>query len=189
MESNPTFGHGGCCLGISYPQIYDMQVCATFEAACQVGKASIDIKASKDMTRLVGKVNKVGMLRKNAIAMIPLVGKVDELKILNNNAIPVVDAGMQKGQCMMPWMVGTMIEVPRAAILANQVTTQAEIFFFRTNDLTQMGSGSSSDDAGKLVTTPEGFREKMSSLRFFQRRCFGFAAMNMETRVGHPSLD
>ena len=134
------------------PKIYDMPVRAIFEAAGQVKKAGIPIKAPEDM--------------------IPLVGQVDKLKILKNTAIAVLNAGMQKGQCMMPWMIGTMIEVPPAAISANQIATGTQFIPFVTNDLSQMGCGSSSDYAGKFVTTPEGFMEKMSSLRFSQSRCW-----------------
>ena len=119
VESNAMFGQGGCCLGISYPQTYDMPVLAICEAACQMNKAGFPIKAPEDM--------------------IPLVGQVDDLKMLKNNAIAFVIAGMKRGQCMMPSMIRTMIEVPRAAILANQTATQAEFFSPRTNVFTPNG--------------------------------------------------
>lgn len=130
-ESNPMLGHRGCRLGITYPEIYDMQVRAIFEAACQVKKAGIPIKAPE--------------------VMIPLVGKVDELRILKQNAINVLEDVMKEQKCVIPYMIGTMIEVPRAAVTADKIAEEAEFFSFGTNDLTQMGCGFSRDDAGKFL--------------------------------------
>lgn len=131
VESNPMLGHRGCRLGITYPEIYDMQVRAIMEAACQVKKAGIPIKAPE--------------------VMIPLVGKVDELRILKENAIAMIETVMKEQKCVIPYMIGTMIEVPRAAVTADKIAEEAEFFSFGTNDLTQMGCGFSRDDAGKFL--------------------------------------
>jgi pyruvate,orthophosphate dikinase len=130
-ESNPMLGHRGCRLGITYPEIYNMQVRAVFEAACQVKKAGIPIQAPE--------------------IMIPLVGKVDELKILKDYAIAEAEAVMKEQSCTLKYMIGTMIEVPRAAVTADTIAKEAEFFSFGTNDLTQMGCGFSRDDAGKFL--------------------------------------
>lgn len=130
-ECNPMLGHRGCRLGITYPEIYNMQVRAVFEAACQVTKAGIPIHPPE--------------------IMIPLVGKVEELRILKGYAIAVADTVMKEMKCPLQYLIGTMIEVPRAAVTADTIATEAEFFSFGTNDLTQMGCGFSRDDAGKFL--------------------------------------
>eukprot|EP00668_Euglena_longa_P011161 GGOE01013543.1.p1 GENE.GGOE01013543.1~~GGOE01013543.1.p1 ORF type:complete len:965 (-),score=280.04 GGOE01013543.1:350-2917(-) len=131
VEANPMLGHRGCRLGITYPEIYNMQVRAIFQAACQIKKAGIPIAAPE--------------------VMIPLVGKVEELTILKQNAIEVADKVMKEQGITLKYMIGTMIEVPRAAVTADVIAKEAEFFSFGTNDLTQMGCGFSRDDAGKFL--------------------------------------
>ena len=132
-EFNPMLGHRGCRLGIIYPEISEMQVRAIMEAACNVHKSGTPVKPE---------------------IMIPLVGHVKELALQRALAVKVADEvlaanGLTKND--IPYMVGTMIEVPRAAVTADEIATEAEFFSFGTNDLTQMGCGFSRDDAGKFL--------------------------------------
>jgi pyruvate, orthophosphate dikinase len=132
-EFNPMLGHRGCRLGITFPEISEMQVRAIMEAACNVHKAGTPVKPE---------------------IMIPLVGHVKELALQREIAVRVADEvlaanGLSKKE--IPYLVGTMIEVPRAAVTADEIATEAEFFSFGTNDLTQMGCGFSRDDAGKFL--------------------------------------
>ncbi len=132
-EFNPMLGHRGCRLGIIYPEISEMQVRAIMEAACNVHKSGIKVHPE---------------------IMIPLVGNVKELALQRALAVEVADEvlaanGLTKAE--IPYMVGTMIEVPRAAVTADEIATEAEFFSFGTNDLTQMGCGFSRDDAGRFL--------------------------------------
>ena len=132
-EFNPMLGHRGCRLGIIYPEISEMQVRAIMEAACNVHKGGVTVHPE---------------------IMIPLVGNVKELALQRALAVEVADEvlaanGLTKAE--IPYMVGTMIEVPRAAVTADEIATEAEFFSFGTNDLTQMGCGFSRDDAGKFL--------------------------------------
>ncbi len=129
-EFNPMLGHRGCRLGITYPEIYDMQVEAIITAAVEVAKAG-----------------------KNVIPeiMIPLVGMVPELKVLKDNAIRIADEIIAKAKVKLDYKVGTMIEIPRAALIADKIAEHAEFFSFGTNDLTQMTLGFSRDDAGVFL--------------------------------------
>jgi len=132
-EFNPMLGHRGCRLGIIYPEISEMQVRAVMEAACNVHKSGTPVKPE---------------------IMIPLVGNVKELALQRELAVKVAEEvltanGLTKAE--IPYMVGTMIEVPRAAVTADEIATEAEFFSFGTNDLTQMGCGFSRDDAGKFL--------------------------------------
>jgi len=120
-EFNPMLGHRGCRLGISYPEITEMQARAIFEAAVETG-------AKPEV-------------------MIPLVGHVKEFT--NQKAIIVKVADEIMGD--KPYQIGTMIEVPRGALTADQIAKEAEFFSFGTNDLTQMGCGFSRDDAGSFL--------------------------------------
>ena len=129
-EFNPMLGHRGCRLGITYPEITEMQARAIFEAACDVAKAG-------------GKVIPE--------IMIPLVGHVNELRDQAAVVRRVAEEVMEKRQQRVEYLVGTMIEVPRAAVTAGQVAQEAEFFSFGTNDLTQMTFGFSRDDAGKFL--------------------------------------
>ncbi|MBI4620694.1 MAG: pyruvate, phosphate dikinase [Desulfobacterales bacterium] len=140
-ETNPMLGHRGCRLGIVYPEITEMQARAIFEAACQVAKEGIKVVPE---------------------VMVPLVGHVKELmmqkEVVDRVAKEVIGAyGIELG-----YLVGTMIELPRAAITADEIAQVAEFFSFGTNDLTQMTFGLSRDDAGKFLPdyVREGILEK-----------------------------
>jgi len=131
-ESNPMLGHRGCRLTITYPEILDMQVTAIIEAAINVAKKGVKVLPE---------------------IMIPLVIDKKEFKILKVQAKAVADklieaAGAKKN---VQYMVGTMIEIPRAALLANEIAEEAEFFSCGTNDLTQMTLGLSRDDAGRFL--------------------------------------
>jgi pyruvate,orthophosphate dikinase len=129
-EVNPMLGHRGCRLGITYPEITEMQVQAIMEAACELKKQKVDVKPE---------------------IMVPLVGKIDELK--NQKAIiqKIAEETMKKYNVKVDYMIGTMIEVPRAALTADEIATEAEFFSFGTNDLTQMTLGFSRDDIVKFL--------------------------------------
>ncbi len=130
-EFNPMLGHRGCRLGITYPEITRMQARAIFEAAVQVARKGTPVKPE---------------------VMIPLVGHVEELK--RQSAIVREVAAEVLGKApgvKVEYLVGTMIEVPRGAVTADEIAKEAEFFSFGTNDLTQMGFGLSRDDAGKFL--------------------------------------
>jgi pyruvate,orthophosphate dikinase len=129
-ELNPMLGHRGCRLGVTFPEIYDMQVQAIFEAACELAKEGMKVVPE---------------------VMIPLVGTVKELSILKTNAIRVAEEVMQRYGVRLEYSIGTMIEVPRAALVADGIAKEAAFFSFGTNDLTQMTFGYSRDDAGKFL--------------------------------------
>ncbi|CRF34186.1 Pyruvate, phosphate dikinase [Brachyspira suanatina] len=129
-EFNPMLGHRGCRLGITYPEIYDMQARAIIEAAVKVKKNGVDVHPE---------------------IMIPLVGTLKELKMIKERIIKIADEVFEKEGSKVDYKVGTMIEVPRAALVADKIATEAEFFSFGTNDLTQMGGGFSRDDAGKFL--------------------------------------
>ncbi len=135
-EFNPMLGHRGCRLGVTYPEITEMQARAIIEAACNLKLRGLDPRPE---------------------IMVPLVGTIKELKqqaeIIRRVAAQVFE---EKG-CKVDYMVGTMIEIPRAAITADQIAEVAEFFSFGTNDLTQMTFGYSRDDAGKFL--PEYIRK------------------------------
>lgn len=130
-EFNPMLGHRGCRLGVTYPEIYDMQVQAIMEAACELVK--------NDGFDIVPEI------------MVPLVGHVKELAILRANAIRVADDVIARYGVEVEYLIGTMIELPRAALTANEIATEAEFFSFGTNDLTQTCFGLSRDDSGKFL--------------------------------------
>jgi pyruvate, orthophosphate dikinase len=130
QEFNPMLGHRGCRLGITYPEVYDMQVEAIMAAACEVAKAG---------TKVIPEI------------MIPLVGTKQELAVLRENAIAVAEKVLEKKKQKVEYHVGTMIEIPRAALTADEVAEEADFFSFGTNDLTQMTFGYSRDDVGTFV--------------------------------------
>jgi pyruvate,orthophosphate dikinase len=130
-ETNPMLGHRGCRLSITYPEIYEMQVEA-------IAKAAINVKAQ------------TGLNIKPEI-MIPLVGHENEIKYNRELVIRTIDKVLAETGASLEYMVGTMIEVPRAAVTADEIAEYAEFFSFGTNDLTQMGFGFSRDDAGKFI--------------------------------------
>jgi pyruvate,orthophosphate dikinase len=129
-EFNPMLGHRGCRLGISYPEIIRMQARAIIEAAINVKKKKIKVAPE---------------------IMIPLVGEMGELEICKKEIIETVQQVFKEKKTKIPYMIGTMIEVPRAALIADRIAEQAEFFSFGTNDLTQMTCGFSRDDAGKFL--------------------------------------
>ncbi|MBN2511174.1 MAG: pyruvate, phosphate dikinase [Spirochaetales bacterium] len=129
-ESNPMLGHRGCRLGITYPEIYDMQVEAIITAACEVAKTGKKVFPE---------------------IMIPLVGTQEELEILRKNAEAVASGIIAKKGSKVAYTIGTMIEIPRAAITADEIAAHADFFSFGTNDLTQMTFGYSRDDVGSFV--------------------------------------
>ncbi|NQT95123.1 MAG: pyruvate, phosphate dikinase [Candidatus Omnitrophica bacterium] len=129
-ELNPMLGHRGCRLGITYPEIYRMQVRAIMEAACEL---------SKKGQRIIPEI------------MIPLVGHINELKFTKRHALEVCEQVLKKHKVKLKYLIGTMIEIPRAAITADEIAVEADFFSFGTNDLTQMGFGFSRDDVGKFL--------------------------------------
>mgnify|MGYP005769822513 FL=1 len=130
-ESNPMMGLRGCRLGLTFPEINEMQVRAIFYAACDLKKEGLDVKPE---------------------VMIPLVGHVNELKEAKAVAERVAKEVMAEKGVSVDYMIGTMIEIPRAALTADQIAEYAEFFSFGTNDLTQMTFGYSRDDAeGKFL--------------------------------------
>jgi pyruvate,orthophosphate dikinase len=129
-ESNPMLGHRGCRLCITYPEILDMQVTAIIEAAISQSKQGIKVQPE---------------------IMIPLVIDRKELKILELRVREVANALLKQANSKIEYMVGTMIEIPRAALLADEIAEVAEFFSFGTNDLTQMTLGLSRDDAGRFL--------------------------------------
>ncbi|AMV71402.1 pyruvate, phosphate dikinase [Desulfuromonas carbonis] len=130
-EFNPMLGHRGCRLGITFPEIYDMQVQAIMEAACELIK--------NEGYQIVPEI------------MIPLVAEVKELAVLKANAVRVADEVIAKYGVKVEYLIGTMIELPRAALTADKIAEEAEFFSFGTNDLTQTTYGLSRDDAGKFL--------------------------------------
>src|SRR5574344_1913811 len=129
-EFNPMMGHRGCRLAVTYPEIARMQTRAVIEAAINVNKGGMNVTPE---------------------IMIPLVGDVKELKYVKNIVCETADKIIKEANVNLKYQVGTMIEIPRAAILADELATEAEFFSFGTNDLTQMTFGFSRDDAGKFL--------------------------------------
>ncbi|RLC45985.1 MAG: pyruvate, phosphate dikinase [Candidatus Cloacimonadota bacterium] len=129
-EVNPMLGHRGCRLGITFPDIYEMQVQAIIEAACELKKKGIDARPE---------------------IMIPLIGNVKEYIPLDKRAREISNNIIKKYGVELHYLVGTMIEIPRACLVADKIAEYAEFFSFGTNDLTQMGCGFSRDDAGKFL--------------------------------------
>ena len=132
-EFNPMLGHRGCRLGITYPEIYEMQARAIFEAACQVAVDSGDAPVPE--------------------IMIPLVATRRELELLKDVVDRVAKEVFTATGTTLEYLVGTMIELPRAALMAGEIAEVGEFFSFGTNDLTQTTLGVSRDDAGRFLTT------------------------------------
>ncbi|MBI1977602.1 MAG: pyruvate, phosphate dikinase [Candidatus Omnitrophica bacterium] len=129
-EFNPMLGHRGCRLGITYPEIYDMQTRAIIEAACNMKQKGIHVIPE---------------------IMIPLIGTRKEFSILKKNMEQVIREVFEEKKTLVPYTIGTMIEIPRAALLADDIAEEAQFFSFGTNDLTQMTFGYSRDDAGVFL--------------------------------------
>lgn len=130
-EFNPMMGHRGCRLAVTFPEIGKMQVKAIMAAACELVK--------EKNAKIVPEI------------MIPLVGDVEELKWLKTKLVPVIEETMKEYGVKLEYELGTMIEIPRAAVTADEIATEADFFSFGTNDLTQMTYGFSRDDAGKFL--------------------------------------
>ncbi|MGH7403668.1 MAG: pyruvate, phosphate dikinase, partial [Candidatus Rokuibacteriota bacterium] len=130
LEANPMLGHRGCRLGITFPEIYDMQVRAIMEAACEVAGAGVTVEPE---------------------IMIPLTGTVAEMRLTREMTDRVARQVIAETGRKVAYSVGTMIEVPRAALVADRIAEHAEFFSFGTNDLTQMTYGYSRDDIGKFL--------------------------------------
>ena len=144
-ELNPMLGHRGCRLGITYPEITAMQVQAIIEAACKVSKQGVKVYPE---------------------IMIPLVGTEPELENQRQVVVETAEAVMKKQGVRIKYLVGTMIEIPRAALMADRIAEVAEFFSFGTNDLTQMTFGYSRDDAGRFL--PDYLAKKILPLEPFQ---------------------
>ena len=131
-EFNPMMGHRGCRLAVTFPEIAEMQTRAVIRAAINVQKRHADWTVKPEI-------------------MIPLVGEVKELKYVKDVVVATADEELKAAGVKMPYKVGTMIEIPRAALTADEIAKEAEFFSFGTNDLTQMTFGFSRDDAGKFL--------------------------------------
>jgi pyruvate,orthophosphate dikinase len=132
-EFNPMLGHRGCRLGITFPEISEMQAQAVMEAACAVHQSGTKVRPE---------------------IMIPLVGHVKEFILQRDVVVKVAEDVLKKSKLSkkeVPYLIGTMIEVPRAAVTADEIASEAEFFSFGTNDLTQMGCGFSRDDADRFL--------------------------------------
>jgi pyruvate,orthophosphate dikinase len=140
-EFNPMLGHRGCRLGVTYPEITEMQTEAVISAACELVK-----KGKKIVPEI----------------MIPLVGSVNELKNQKEIVIRIADATIKKYGVKLEYKIGTMIELPRAAVTADKIAAEADFFSFGTNDLTQTTFGFSRDDTAKIIAyyTNKGILEK-----------------------------
>ena len=131
-EFNPMMGHRGCRLAVSYPEIAEMQTRAVIEAAINVNKAHPEWNIVPEI-------------------MIPLIGELKELKYVKNIVVETAEKVIAENGVELKYEVGTMIEIPRAALLADEIAKEAEFFSFGTNDLTQMTFGFSRDDAGAFL--------------------------------------
>ena len=133
-EFNPMMGHRGCRLAVTYPEIAEMQTEAVIKAAINVNKAHPDWNVVPEI-------------------MIPLVGEIKELKFVKKTVVETADRIIAEAGVNLKYKVGTMIEIPRAALTADKIAEEAEFFSFGTNDLTQMTFGFSRDDAGKFLSS------------------------------------
>ncbi|MEY8311529.1 pyruvate, phosphate dikinase [Oscillospiraceae bacterium 42-9] len=133
-EFNPMMGHRGCRLAVTYPEIAEMQTEAVIKAAINVNKAHPDWHIVPEI-------------------MIPLVGEIKELKFVKKTVVETADKIIAEAGSDLKYKVGTMIEIPRAALTADKIAEEAEFFSFGTNDLTQMTFGFSRDDAGKFLSS------------------------------------
>jgi len=130
-ETNPMLGLRGCRLGIVFPEIYRMQVRAIIEAACKLAKKGIKVFPE---------------------IMIPLVAHVNEFTMVRDEIVEVAQEIIEKAEVKLPYQIGTMIELPRAAVTADEIAREADFFSFGTNDLTQTTFGLSRDDAGSFLS-------------------------------------
>lgn len=140
-ETNPMLGHRGCRLAVTYPEILEMQVKAIMTAACECTKEGVDVHPE---------------------IMIPLIIDKKEFQLLEERVRKVADIVIQEMNIQVSYKIGTMIEIPRAALLADEIAERAEFFSFGTNDLTQMTLGMSRDDSGKFL--PDYVDEKKAAI-------------------------
>ena len=147
-EFNPMMGHRGCRLAVTYPEIAVMQTKAVIKAAINVQRRHPDWKVEPEI-------------------MIPLVGEVKELKYCKKTVVQTADAVIKESGVDLKYEVGTMIEIPRAALTADEIAKEADFFCFGTNDLTQMTFGFSRDDAGKFL--PSYYQSKIYEFDPFAR--------------------
>ena len=131
-EFNPMMGHRGCRLAVSYPEIAEMQTTAVIEAAINTKKAHPEWEMVPEI-------------------MIPLIGEIKELQYVKSVVVKTADEIIAKSGVELKYLVGTMIEIPRAALTADEIAKDAQFFSFGTNDLTQMTFGFSRDDAGAFL--------------------------------------
>jgi pyruvate,orthophosphate dikinase len=129
-EFNPMLGHRGCRLGVTYPEMYEMQAQAIMEAACELAQRKVKVIPE---------------------IMIPLVGHVNELKMMREVVVSVAERVQKEYKTRVPYTVGTMIELPRACVTSGQIAEVADFYSFGTNDLTQTVYGLSRDDAGRFL--------------------------------------
>jgi len=136
-EFNPMLGHRGCRIAVTYPEIYDIQVTAIIEAAIECAKKCPECGRATSVKPEI---------------MIPLVATTKEFSMLRDRTVAIVEEKLKEAGIKIEYKIGTMIEVPRAALVADKIVEAgAEFFSFGTNDLTQMGAGLSRDDAGKFL--------------------------------------
>ncbi|MDI3280688.1 MAG: pyruvate, phosphate dikinase [Bacillota bacterium] len=169
-EFNPMLGHRGCRLGITYPEIYEMQVQAIMEAATELAREGVSVHPE---------------------IMVPLVGTKREMRLLYEQIRSVAEAVLARSGVKVEYKIGTMIEVPRAALVADQIAEDAEFFSFGTNDLTQMTFGYSRDDAGKFlpVYIDQGILEKDPFQSIDQEGVGQLVQMGVERgRTARPNL-
>ena len=167
-EFNPMMGHRGCRLAVTYPEIAVMQTKAVIKAAIAVQKRHPDWKVIPEI-------------------MIPLVGEVKELAFCKKTVVATADAVIKEAGVNLKYEVGTMIEIPRAALTADEIAKEAEFFCFGTNDLTQMTFGFSRDDAGKFL--PSYYNAKIyESDPFARLDTVGVGKlMDMAVKLGHAT--
>ena len=167
-EFNPMMGHRGCRLAVTYPEIAVMQTKAVIKAAIAVQKRHPDWKVVPEI-------------------MIPLVGEVKELAFCKKTVVATADAVIKEAGVNLKYEVGTMIEIPRAALTADEIAKEAEFFCFGTNDLTQMTFGFSRDDAGKFL--PSYYNAKIyESDPFARLDTVGVGKlMDMAVKLGHAT--
>ena len=167
-EVNPMMGHRGCRLAVTYPEIAVMQTKAVIKAAINVSKRHPDWKVVPEI-------------------MIPLVGEVKELAFCKKTVVETADAVIKEAGVDLKYEVGTMIEIPRAALTADEIAKEAEFFCFGTNDLTQMTFGFSRDDAGKFL--PSYYNAKIFEFDPFARLdTVGVGKlMKMAVKMGHET--
>ena len=165
-EFNPMMGHRGCRLAVTYPEIAEMQTRAIIKAAINVQKRHPDWKVVPEI-------------------MIPLIGEIKELKYCKNTVVKTADAVIKEAGIELEYEVGTMIEIPRAALTADEIANEAEFFCFGTNDLTQMTFGFSRDDASKFL--PSYYQAKIyESDPFARLDTVGVGKlMKMAVELGH----